>query len=114
MHGHRAHRRHPGAVRQLHLGITGIAPNRIFNIEYRTTYFSGALNYEVQLFEGQTAFDVVYGTMTTIVEHGNDSPLSAGVQKTNEAGLGSRKSVTATGAGGVPPVTAGQRSPPHR
>src|SRR5437763_11677834 len=39
---------------------SGVAPNRIFNIEYRTSYYNTntMLNYEVRLFEGQTAFDV--------------------------------------------------------
>ncbi len=58
--------------------VSGSAPNRIFNIEWRTTYFNGAgvANYEVRLYEGQNRFDIVYGT----VDQGN-SPATAGVQK---------------------------------
>ena len=38
------------------------------------------LNYEVRLFEGQTAFDVIYGTIVPIGT-ANDSALTVGVQK---------------------------------
>src|SRR5678809_1668533 len=58
--------------------ISGTAPNRIFNIEWRSQYFpgSGNANYELRLYEGQTRFDVIYGT----VSNGNTS-ATAGVQK---------------------------------
>ena len=48
---------------------SGSAPNRIFNIEWRAAYYNSGqttgipLNFEVRLFEGQTAFDVIYGTV---------------------------------------------------
>ena len=60
-----------------------MAPNRIFNIEYRTSYYNTntMLNYEVRLFEGQTAFDVIYGTIVPIGA-ANDSALTVGVQRT--------------------------------
>ena len=49
--------------------ISGTAPNRIFNIEWRAQYFpgSGSANYELRLYEGQRRFDVIYGT----VDNGN-------------------------------------------
>src|SRR4029077_16791901 len=58
--------------------ISGTAPNRIFNIEHRSQYFpgSGSANFEIRLYEGQTRFDVIYGTVT----NGNTS-ATAGVQK---------------------------------
>ena len=58
--------------------ISGTAPNRIFNIEWRAQYFpgSGTANFELRLYEGQTRFDVIYGTLT----NGNTS-ATAGVQK---------------------------------
>ena len=46
--------------------VSGSAPNRIFNIEWRAVYFAnGALvaNFEARLYEGQSRFDVVYGQM---------------------------------------------------
>jgi hypothetical protein len=42
--------------------ISGTAPNRIFNIEWRAQYFpgSGSANFELRLYEGQSRFDVIY------------------------------------------------------
>src|ERR1043166_2135263 len=62
--------------------ISGTAPNRIFNIEWRSQYFpgSGSANFELRLYEGQTRFDVIYGTTT----NGNTS-ATAGVQKNDTA-----------------------------
>ena len=70
---------------------SGVAPNRIFNIEYRTAYYnSGAtgptLNYEVRLFEGQTAFDIIYGTVPPTFTPPTARTLSVGVQQTNVTG----------------------------
>ena len=59
--------------------LSGTAPNRIFNIEWRTVYFanpSNRANYELRLYEGQNRFDVVWGTVT----NGNIS-ATGGVQK---------------------------------
>ena len=46
--------------------VSGNAPNRIFNIEWRAQYFpgSGSANFELRLYEGQRRFDVIYGTLT--------------------------------------------------
>jgi len=63
--------------------VTGTAPNRIFNIEWRAVYFAntaGHANHELRLYEGQTRFDVIYGT----VDLGNSS-ATAGVQRDNTA-----------------------------
>ncbi len=62
--------------------VSGTAPNRIFNIEWRAQYFpgSGSAGFELRLYEGQTRFDVIYGTVT----NGNTS-ATAGVQKNNTA-----------------------------
>jgi len=58
--------------------ISGTAPNRIFNIEWRGQYFpgSGTANFELRLYENSTRFDIIYGTLT----NGNTS-ATAGVQK---------------------------------
>ena len=52
--------------------ISGTAPNRIFNIEWRAQYFpgSGTANFELRLYEGQSRFDVIYGHVDT----GNTAP----------------------------------------
>ena len=58
--------------------VSGTAPNRIFNIEWRATYFSGggSANFELRLYEGESRFDVIYG----MVDNGNTS-ATAGVQR---------------------------------
>src|SRR5204863_3637817 len=90
---------------------TGTAPNRIFNIEWRTAYYNSGqttnipLNFEVRLFEGQTAFDVIYGTVSTLGVT-NDGPLSVGVQRTNTANF-TLVGCDTTG-GQFPPVSTGQ------
>lgn len=58
--------------------VSGTAPNRIFNIEWRAQYYpgTGTANFELRLYEGQSRFDVIYGSLT----NGNTS-ATAGVQK---------------------------------
>lgn len=58
---------------------TGVAPSRIFNIEWRTTYFNNSAqvaNFELRLYEGQQRFDIIYGQ----VDQGGTSG-TVGVQK---------------------------------
>jgi hypothetical protein len=58
--------------------VSGVSPNRIFNVEWRTIYFgtSNVANFEVRLYEGQSRFDLVYGQ----VDQGGTS-ATVGVQK---------------------------------
>ncbi len=64
--------------------VTGVAPNRIFNLEFRTCGFSTATtcaagtdtNYEIRLYEGQTKFDLIYGVMGL-----TGSSATTGIQK---------------------------------
>jgi hypothetical protein len=87
-----------------------VAPNRVFNIEFRTAYYNSGgtgvrLNYAVRFFEGKTNFDVVYGTINPFTP---PSPrnLTIGVQK-NVADF---SLVTCDVTGGqAPPVSGGQR-----
>src|SRR4051812_2304534 len=46
--------------------VTGTAPNRVFNIEWKGGYFSGGgtVDYEVRLFENSNNFEIIYGTVT--------------------------------------------------
>jgi hypothetical protein len=62
--------------------VSGSPPNRIFNIEWRAQYVpgTGEADFELRLHEGQTRFDVIYGTVT----NGNTS-ATAGVQKNSTA-----------------------------
>jgi len=43
--------------------VSGSAPNRVFTIEWRATYYSGggAANFEIRLYESSPRFDIVYG-----------------------------------------------------
>ena len=73
----------PGGTCGIFTSVTGSPPNRIFNIEWRTVYFSNTsqhANHELRLYEGQSRFDVIYGT----VDQGNTS-ATAGVQKNDTA-----------------------------
>jgi hypothetical protein len=63
--------------------VSGVAPNRIFNIEWRTCSWeggsgcgSGSYNFEVRLYEGQQRFDIIYGQMSD-----NGQGVTVGVQK---------------------------------
>lgn len=58
--------------------VTGTAPNRIFNIEWRAQYFpgSGSANFELRLYEGLSRFDVIYGTVSN-----SNTSATAGVQR---------------------------------
>lgn len=70
---------YPGGVCGIFTSVSGTAPNRIFNIEWRAVYFSNnaqTANAEVRLYEGQSHFDVIYAA----VSNGN-SVATAGVQR---------------------------------
>ena len=57
--------------------VSGTAPNRTFNIEWRAQYYPGTgTNFELRLYEGQTRFDVIYGSTTN-----SNTSATAGVQK---------------------------------
>jgi PKD repeat protein/subtilisin family serine protease len=58
--------------------LSGSAPNRIFNIEWRANYFGGGdfVNFEVRLYESRSRFDVIYGEM-----NGNGSTATIGAQR---------------------------------
>jgi hypothetical protein len=59
--------------------VTGVAPNRVFNIEWRAAYYSAPtspVNFEVRLYENSASFDVIYGTVTQ-----SGASSTEGVQK---------------------------------
>jgi hypothetical protein len=91
--------------------VSGTAPNRIFNVEWRTAYYNSAataptINYEVRLYEGQTAFDVIYATVPPTFTPPSARTLSVGVQRTNTTQF-TLVGCDSTG-GGSPPVSSGQ------
>ena len=59
--------------------VSGNAPNRVFNIEWRTRLIfgrPGSANFEVRFYENQTSFEMVYG-----VSNENGALASSGVQQ---------------------------------
>ena len=88
---------------------TGVAPNRVFTVEYKTIYFgetstTPTLDYEVNFYEnGSPAFDYTYGVIAATTQTGRIT--SIGVQ--NSATLFKQFACDATGQ--TPPVTTGQR-----
>jgi beta-propeller repeat-containing protein len=57
--------------------VTGSAPNRVFNIEWRTTYNGtlGTANFEARFYENQSFFDIIYGATSD-----NGSSEESGLQ----------------------------------
>ena len=100
---------YPGDTCGIYTSVSGTAPNRIFNIEWRAVYMDQPdqkANFELRLYEGQNKFDVIYGTL----EEGN-SGATAGVQSCdtcfaqyfcNGSGESPTGGWTATGPGGAP------------
>lgn len=65
----------------IYTSTSGAAPNRIFNIEWRASYYKAnkngnPLNFEIRLYENQNRFDLIYGTL-----NGTGSSATAGAQK---------------------------------
>jgi Beta-propeller repeat len=63
--------------------ISGTAPNRVFNIEWRSTYFGrpGTANFEVRFYENQSFFEIVYGVSTE-----NGASAGSGIQQNTLTG----------------------------
>ena len=72
---------YPGGTCGIYTSVSGIAPHRILNIEWRAVYNNNTsqhADHELRLYEGQTRFDVIY----CAVDQGNTS-ATAGVQRDN-------------------------------
>lgn len=68
-----------GANEGVFTSVSGSAPDRIFNVEWRASIIGNSpasLNFQVRLYEGQTRFDVIYGTAP-----GNGREVTVGVQR---------------------------------
>jgi PKD repeat protein len=70
-----------GTAQGIYTSTSGASPNRVFNIEWRASYYhpgrQGApVNFEVRLYENLPRFDLVYGTL-----NGNGSTATVGAQK---------------------------------
>ena len=54
----------PGGTCGIFTSVTGTAPNRHFNVEWRAVHFADtttSVNFEVVFSENQSSFDVIYG-----------------------------------------------------
>jgi uncharacterized repeat protein (TIGR01451 family) len=90
----------PAGTAGIFTSTTGAAPNRIFNIEWRASYYSPSgvtVNFEMRLYEASPRIDCIYGNLngtgasaTVGVQHGtqftsfecNTGGLSQGLQLT--------------------------------
>src|SRR5262249_55706909 len=77
---------YPGGTCGIYTSVSGSAPNRIFNIEWRTVYEDppsniARANFELRLYEGQIRLEVIYGGGDYGNNYGLGSP--AGAQKDN-------------------------------
>ena len=72
-----------GAGGGIFTSTSGVAPNRIFNIEWRAIYFGGTtpLNFEIRLHETTGVIDYIYAVL-----NGTGGSASVGIQKANGAG----------------------------
>jgi hypothetical protein len=94
----------PGGTCGIFTSVSGSAPNRIFNIEWRTTLFNdnnAPQNHEVRLYEGDPnlKFEVIIGTLTP---QNADQPWVSGVQGNSAAGFLTQDFCIP--AGGSPPT----------
>ena len=107
-----------GAGEGIFTSISGTAPNRIFNIEWRTSYYSGGgtANFQLRLFEDNSGFQVIHGNIgqggasaTVGVQH---SLYPATQYSCNTGGLtaGTRLSFACTNTP-IPPVGSGLATP---
>jgi serine protease AprX len=74
----------PGGTCGIFTSVSGSAPNRIFNIEWRAVYFAtptATANFEIRLYENNPdkRFDVIFGA----VQPGSDQLYVSGVQGPN-------------------------------
>ncbi|MFL5733934.1 MAG: dockerin type I domain-containing protein [Chloroflexia bacterium] len=95
--------------------VSGTAPNRIFNIEWRTSFYTtnGPAHFEQRLYEGLDRFDVVYGIVnsgdvgTVGVERGPGSATTQYACNTNSLTSGLLLVFTQTACGSPTPTFTG-------
>ena len=70
-----------GPTQGIYTNVSGVTPNRVFNLEWRASYYSAngngnPVNFEVRLYEGQQRFDLIYGAL-----NGTGGSATIGAQK---------------------------------
>ncbi|PYI85564.1 MAG: hypothetical protein DME26_10735, partial [Verrucomicrobia bacterium] len=76
-----------GPTQGIYTNLSGVTPNRVFNLEWRASYYSAngngnPVNFEMRLYEGQQRFDLIYGAL-----NGTGSSATVGAQKDTGGGL---------------------------
>ncbi len=71
----------PAGTSGVFQSVTGTAPNRVWNLEWRGSTFTGAspVNFELRFFEGQSQFRTVYNNSAAA----NGASATVGVQAAN-------------------------------
>ena len=114
----------PGGNCGVFTSVTGTAPNRQFNIEWRAVHFAdttAAANFSVVLYESVTSFDVIYGATsdsgldeTSGVQAGPAGPATTFSCGTATLTNGLKVTYTCAGGGQSPtptPTATGSPSP---
>ena len=72
----------------IYTSVSGSAPNRVFNIEWKACIYAsggcggGQANFEVRLYEGQDRFEIVYGRVDS-----DGFPATVGAQRSTGSGF---------------------------
>jgi hypothetical protein len=112
----------PGATCGVFTSVTGTAPNRQFNIEWRATHFADtttSANFEVVFYENsQTFFDVIYGATsdngldeTSGVQQSSTGPATTFSCGTSTLTNGLKVTYTCAGGGTPSPTPTPTASP---
>ena len=106
----------PGGTCGVFTSVTGTAPNRHFNVEWRAVHFADtttSVNFEVVFSENQTSFDVIYGATsdngldeTTGVQASETGPATTFSCGTATLTNGLKVTYNCAGGGGSPTPTA--------
>ena len=110
----------PGATCGVFTSVTGTAPNRHFNVEWRAVHFADtttSANFEVVFSENQSSFDVIYGATsdsgldeTSGVQASSTGPATTFSCGTATLTNGLKVTYACAGGGGCTP--AWQNEPP--
>ena len=106
----------PGATCGVFTSVTGTAPNRHFNVEWRAVHFADtttSVNFEVVFSENQSSFDVIYGATsdngldeTSGVQASSTGPATTFSCGTATLTNGLKVTYNCAGGGGSPTPTA--------
>jgi len=91
-----------GTGRGIYTSVTGVAPGRVFNVEWRTFLYgtANALNFQARLFEDNSKVEFIYGVVaqsgssaTIGIQHATEAPTQFGC---NSGGIAAGLKLTFT------------------